>query len=107
MPASSRLHQPPPLQASPSHSAAEATRSFVASVPADTRCRLEVKVSSREGMLLLCAVEAALAGTLPGRSGQELVWLSGAPAPGAHRLRLQAFGPDNALLAEALHEFAG
>jgi len=102
MPASSRL-QPP--QASPFQSAADATRSFVASVPPDTRCRLEVKVSSREGMLLLCAVEAALADALPKRGGQELVWLSGAPAPGAHRLRLQAFGPDNALIAEATHEF--
>jgi hypothetical protein len=90
---------------SPLQSAADATRSFVASVPPDTRCRLEVKVSSREGMLLLCAVEAALAEVGPKSSAQELVWLSGAPAPGAHVLRLQAFGPDNALLAEAVHEF--
>ena len=105
MPSSAPLQASPP-QASPLQSAADATRSFVASVPPDTRCRLEVKVSSREGMLLLCAVEAALAETLSRPSAQELVWLSGAPSPGAHVLRLQAFGPDNALLAEAVHEFA-
>lgn len=106
MPASLRRPASPP-PASPFQSAADATHSFVARLPPHAACRLEVKVFSRDGMLLLCAVEAALAEVLPARSSQELVWLSGAPAPGAHRLRLQAFGPDNALLAEATHEFAG
>jgi len=29
------------------------------------------------------------------------------PRPGLHVLRLQAFAPDNTLLGEAVHEFAG
>lgn len=105
MPASLRLQAAPP-EASPLQSAAEATRSFVAGVSPDARCRLEVKVCSRDGMLLLCAVEAALAEAPTRPVAQELVWLSGAPTPGAHVLRLRAFGPDNALLAESVHEFA-
>jgi hypothetical protein len=105
MPASSCLQASQP-QRSPLVSVADATRSFVASVPSGARCRLEVKVSSREGMLLLCAVEAALAEALPRIAAQELVWLNGAPAPGGHVLRLQAYGPDNTLLAEAVHEFS-
>lgn len=87
----------------PVQSVAEATRSFLQRLKAPAR--VEVKVASGQGMPLLCAVEAALAGALPRSAAQELVWLSGAPA-GAHQLRLQAFGPGNELLAEAVHEFA-
>jgi hypothetical protein len=37
---------------------------------------------------------------------QELVWLNGPTAPGAHVLHLRAIGPEGVLLAEARHEFA-
>jgi hypothetical protein len=68
--------------------------------------RLEAKVSSADGMPLLCAIETALREALARPATQELVWLNGAPSSGAHVLQLRAFGPDNALLAEARHEFA-
>ena len=51
------------------------------------------------------AQQAVLGEALPKPVTQELVWLSGAPKSGVHRLRLQAFGPHNTLLAEATHEF--
>jgi|GEM_PF-3058987 len=92
----------PPL---PLQSVAEATSSFVAGLRTKLPSRLEAKVSSQQGMPLLCAVEAVLAQTFPRPATQELVWLSGAPQPGAHVLRLQAFGSRNELLAEAIHEF--
>ena len=85
--------------------AADLTASFVSGIRPAAPSRLEAKVSSREGMPLLCAVEAALAGALP-RSAQELVWLSGAPPAGRHVLRLRAFGPANELLAEIEHELS-
>lgn len=85
-------------------SVAAATLSFVQRL--SSPARVEVKVASGEGMPLLCAVEAALAGVLPSSAAQELVWLSGAPAAGAHQLRLQAFGAGNELLAEAVHDYA-
>ena len=90
----------------PLRSVADATDSFVAGVLARGPLRLEAKVSSADGMPLLCAVEAALGEALPRPVTQELVWLNDAPASGAHVLQLRAFGPDNALLAEARHEFA-
>ena len=89
----------------PLQSVAAATGSFVDDVLARAPRRLEAKVSSADGMPLLCAVEAVLAHSLPRTTAQELVWLNGAPASGLHVLQLQAFGPDNALLAEARHEF--
>lgn len=94
------MPHPLPLQ-----SVEDATCAFVAGVGARLPCRLEAKVSSHEGMPLLCAVEAALSQSVPRLAAQELVWLSGAPRSGAHVLQLQAFGPDNELLAEAVHEF--
>lgn len=97
---SQSLSQPLPLQ-----SVAAATDSFVADLRAQAPCRVEAKVASPDGMPLLCAVEAVLGAALPKPVTQELVWLSGAPKPGAHVLRLQAFGPHNTLLAEATHEF--
>jgi len=90
----------------PLQSVVDATSAFVAGVRDRVLCRLEAKVSSHEGMPLLCAVEAVLAQTLSRPATQELVWLSGAPRSGAHVLRLQAFGPGNELLAEAIHEFS-
>ena len=84
---------------------ADLTESFVAAVSARAPLRVEAKVCSQDGMPLLCAVEAALGAVLPRAAAQELVWLSGAAEPGAHVLRLQAFGADNQLLAEAMHEF--
>jgi hypothetical protein len=84
---------------------AAATDSFVAGVLAREPLRLEAQVLSADGMPLLCAVEAAFGQALPRSATQELVWLNGAPAPGAHVLHLRAFGPDNTLLAEARHEF--
>jgi hypothetical protein len=86
---------------------ADATARFVASVRAQAPRRIEAKVCSRDGMPLLCAVEAILGTDLPRATAQELVWLSGAAKPGAHVLQLQAFGADNQLLAEAQHEFLG
>ena len=90
----------------PLQSVAAATGDFVDGVKAKGPVRLEAKVSSADGMPLLCAIEAVLGLALPRSTAQELVWLNGAPAMGVHRLQLQAFGSDNALLAEARHEFA-
>jgi hypothetical protein len=100
------MSQEPPLKTLPLKSVAAATGSFVAGLHDRAPRRLEAKVSSADGMPLLCAVEAVLGETLPKSIAQELVWLNGAPASGAHVLQLQAFGPDNVLLAEARHEFA-
>ncbi len=90
----------------PLKSVADATENFLAEVKPRSPRRLEARVSSAEGMPLLCVVEAALGRALPRPVTQELVWLNGAPAPGSHVLQLRAFGPDNTLLAEAHHEFA-
>jgi hypothetical protein len=98
---------PPQLPSSkplPLQSFAAAADRFVAEVRAQAPCRVEAKVASPEGMPLLCVVETVFQAALPRRTAQELVWL-GAPASGAHRLQLQAFGPGNRLLAEATHEF--
>jgi hypothetical protein len=92
-------------QALPLNFFAAATGEFLAEVKAKDPRRLEAKVSSADGMPLLCAVEAVLGRALPKSTAHELVWLNGAPKSGAHVLQLQAFGPDNSLLAEALHEF--
>jgi hypothetical protein len=93
--------------APPLRSAAAVTRRFVSEVLAKAPSRLEAKVASQDGMPLLCAVEAALAAIVSKPTVQELVWLSGAPRPGVHVLRLQAFGPGDELLAEAVHQFEG
>lgn len=93
-------------QSLPLRSFATATGSFVDNLRAKAPFRLEAKVSSADGMPLLCAIEAVLAEALPKSASQELVWLNGAPESGAHRLQLLAFGPGNVLLAEARHEFA-
>lgn len=94
-------------QEHPLKSVASAAGAFVAEVHAKAPLRVEAKVSSCNGMPLLCAVEDVLRGALPRPTAQELVWLSGAPRPGAHVLHLQAFGSDNRLLAECVHEFEG
>jgi hypothetical protein len=78
----------------------------VEDVRAKAPVRLEAKVSSADGMPLLCAIEAVLGKALPKLVAQELVWLNGAPESGAHVVQLKAFGSDNRLLAEARHEFA-
>ncbi len=91
----------------PLNSVAAVTDSFVELVQAKSPRRVEAKVSSPNGMPLLCAVEEVLRRALPRPTAQELVWLSGAPRQGAHLLHLQAFGPGNQLLAEALHELEG
>ena len=93
--------QPLPLQP-----VSAATKRFVASVLADAPSRLEAKVASQDGMPLLCAVEAVLSVILSRPAAHELVWLSGAVEPGVHVLQLRAFGADNRLLGEAVHEFA-
>jgi hypothetical protein len=85
---------------------AAATDRFLVDVLARSPQRLEAKVSSADGMPLLCAVEAALGQRLRKPVTQELVWLNGAPASGAHVLQLKAFGPGNVVLAEIRHEFA-
>ena len=97
------MSQSQSLGALPLKSVAEATGSFVDDLKAPFR--LEAKVSSADGMPLLCAIEAALSRAPARPASQELVWLNGAPVAGVHRLQLQAFGPDNTLLAEARHEF--
>ena len=89
-----------------SHPVHQATVNFVAGVLPSGPCRLEARVSSREGMPLLCLVETALAQALPRSAAQELVWLKDPPPEGRDVLRLQAFGPNRELLAEAVHEFA-
>lgn len=89
----------------PLQSVSAATQRFVARIRPAAH-RVEAKVASRDGLKLLCAVEAVLAGALLRPATQELVWLSGAPKPGFHVLKLQAFGSDNTLLGEAVHEFA-
>jgi len=94
------MPQLPPLK-----SVAAATGSFVDDLKAQAPFRLEAKVSSADGMPLLCAIEAALAQAASKPASQELVWLNGLAAAGVHRLQLQAFGPGNVLLAEAEHEF--
>lgn len=95
------------VQALPLQSVSAATRSFLAGLTSKALCRVEAKVASPDGMPLLCAVETALAAVLSRPVTQELVWLSGAAKSGVHVLKLQAFGPDNSLLGEAVHEFAG
>jgi len=89
----------------PLNSLAEVTDDFVAGVLQRAPVRLEAKVSSADGLPLLCAVESVLGRRLSRATAQELVWLNGAPTPGVHVLQLQAFGPGNSLLAEARHEF--
>jgi hypothetical protein len=88
------------------HAVRAATLNFVAGVLAAAPARLEARVSSHEGMPLLCSVEAALAQSLPRSAAQELVWLKDLPPSGLSVLRLQAFGANRELLAEAVHEFA-
>ena len=90
----------------PLKSVAAATGDFVRDVRARAPVRLEAKVSSADGMPLLCAIEAVLGKALPKLVAQELVWLNGAPESGARVIQLRAFGSDNSLLAEARHEFA-
>jgi fumarate hydratase class II len=85
---------------------AAATRRFVRSLAPQRPHRVEATVASTAGMPVLCAVEAALAESLPARAGQELVWLTSGPSAGVHRIRLLAYGPGDKLLAEAAHEFA-
>jgi len=87
--------------------AAEATDLFLSKVLSLAPTRLEAKVASADGMPLLCAVEAVLARRLSRATAQELVWLNGPPGEAPHVLRLQAFGADGALLAQAEHQFAG
>lgn len=101
------MSQAQSLPVLPLKSVADATGTFLNQLKAHAPRRLEAKVSSADGMPLLCAVEAVLGESLPRSTVQELVWLNGAPASGAHVLQLQAFGADNTLLAEARHEFRG
>jgi hypothetical protein len=89
-----------------SRSVRAATLDFVAGVLAAAPVRLEARVSSREGMPVLCSVESALAQSLPRSAKQELVWLNDRPPSGLSVLRLRAFGADRRLLAEAVLEFA-
>ena len=86
---------------------AEATQQFAAKAAGAPLHRIEVKVASRNGMPLLCAVEAALRGCAAGPAPKELVWLSGGVLDGAHRLELRAFGEGGRLIAEALYAFDG
>lgn len=94
-------------QSSPLNFVAAAAGAFVAEILPKAPRRVEAKVASHNGMPLLCVVEEVFGQALPQQTAQELVWLSGAPRPGAHVLRFQAFGPGNQLLAEILHEFEG
>ncbi len=90
---------------SPSDAIVAVTRDFVRNLAPNRLHRVEAQVASPDGMLLLCAVESALAETLTARPAQELVWLSGAPSAGVHRLTLSAYGSQHELLVEAAHEF--
>ncbi len=94
------MHQP-----SPSDEIAAVTRDFVRNLSPHRLHSVEARVASCDGMLVLSAVESALAETLPARPARELVWLSGAPSAGVHRLILSAYGSRHELLAEAAHEF--
>ena len=93
-------------QSAKDHAVREATLNFVSGVLAAEPVRFEVRVSSHEGMPLLCSVESALAQSLPRSAAQEFVWLRDLPPSGRSVLRLQAFGANRVLLAEAVHEFA-
>lgn len=91
-------------QSLPLQSVSAAARNFMAALEAP--CRVEARVAGPDGLRLLCAVEAALAATPARPATQELVWLGGAPQPGLHVLKLKAYGADNAVLGEAVHEFS-
>jgi hypothetical protein len=93
------MSQPLPLQR-----VSVLTQSFVAAVLAKAPSRVEAKVTSRDGMPLLCAIEAVLGTTLSKATSLELVWLSGAAEPGRHVLKLRAFRSDNLVVGEAVHE---
>jgi hypothetical protein len=86
-------------------SVAAATRDFVHNVARQGLGRIVAQVAGHDGMPVLCAVEAALADSLPDRATQELIWLTGGPARGVHRLRLVAYGDGGDLLAESAREF--
>ncbi len=92
-------------QPSTSDEIAAVTRDFVRSLSPHRLQRVEARVASADGMLVLSAVESALAATCSTWPAQELVWLSGAPSAGVHRLTLSAYGSRHELLAEAAHEF--
>ncbi len=89
-------------QSSPSDEIAAVTRDFVRSLSSHRLESVEARVASADGMLVLSAVESALAESLPAR---ELVWLSGPPSAGVHQLILSAYGSRHELLAQAAHEF--
>ena len=80
------------------------TQHFVDEILAKAPSRIEVKVSSRDGMPLLCAVEQVLGESLSRATRQELVWLGGATRPGRHVLELRAFCSDNGLIGQAAHD---
>jgi hypothetical protein len=84
---------------------AQATERFAARAAGGALHRIEVKVASRNGMPLLCAVEAALRDGVPGAAPRELVWLGGGACGGSHRLQLRAFAVGGGLIAEAVHAF--
>jgi hypothetical protein len=93
-------------QLPPSEEIALVTRDFIRSLAPGRPSRVQVQVAGPNGMLVLCAVETALAETLPARPAQELIWLSGASPERAHRLSLAAYGSRGELLAEVAHELA-
>ncbi|WP_091741994.1 hypothetical protein [Phenylobacterium immobile] len=88
----------------PAHPVYDTTLNFLGGLAAPPS-RLEARVASREGMPLLCLVEAALSHGLATSADRELVWLSDAPPAGRNLLSLRAFGADRTLLAETTHEF--
>ncbi|MDE2486047.1 MAG: hypothetical protein KGO51_01500 [Alphaproteobacteria bacterium] len=87
--------------------AAAATRRFLDDLKPWRPARLEVKVSSPDGMPLLCAVEAVLEEKPLAWDNRELVWLAATAEGDVHRLQLMAYAAGgNELLAQAAHEFA-
>ena len=93
------MSQPLPLQR-----VSALTQSFVAEIRAKAPSRVEAKVTSQNGMPLLCAVEAVFGTSLSKATSHELVWLGGVSEPGRHVLKLRAFQSDNLIVGEAEHE---
>jgi hypothetical protein len=91
-------------QLSPSEEIALFTRDFIQGLAPSRPSRVQARVAGPDGMVVLCAVETALAESLPARPAQELVWLSGAAPACGHRLSLSAYGSRGELLAEVAHE---
>jgi hypothetical protein len=65
--------------------------------------RIQAQLGGRDGMAVLCLVEAAISQSWPPTTAKELIWLGGAGDRNADTLRLQAFAPDGERLHAATY----